>query len=581
MRPSMLLVVFFSIALIGGAGLFYYQYRLPDVEFMGRDFNERLLKIDSLDSSVSEYALRSRVSIDNNYDTLVRATVLLDRSIRDLKDTYFNDPRMQGTLLENKFIAFENELETKKDLIESFKSHNSVLRNSEKYAPLVGRELMLAAEKQGLPEVAKLYSEVVLAVLEYARPGQASNAGLIKELQLKIPDTENQLSSELLSKIIELANHISTVVEEKEQTDAYLAKALTSTTDTQLEDLSLSWSSWLSEINIQRQNFIYAIMVYIALLLLFTGYIALKLRGLYLSLDGEVAQRTAEVKQAYEDLSQSEKQLMQSEKMASLGQLVAGVAHEINTPLGYITCNLDTVRLNVNELKAILNSSRLIYEVVRQKPLNTKKLGEAIKTNVDAYREIRKHDTLGGIEELLNDSSYGLNEISQLVSSLKDFSRLDSSNTSEVDVHSGLDTTIKICGSQIGERELVRFYADDLPNIECVPAQLNQVFMNILVNATQATDRKDGRIEVATRKTDEGIKIIFTDNGVGMDEETRSRMFDPFFTTKDVNEGTGLGMSISYKIIKSHGGDILVQSELGEGTEITIMLPKTQEPKNA
>lgn len=581
MRPSMLLVVFFSIALLGGAGLFYYQYQLPDVEFMGRDFNERLLKIDSLDSSVSEYALRSRVGLDNNYDMLVRATKLLDRSIDELKATYFNDAKMQGTILGTKFTGFENELETKNDLIESFKSHNSVLRNSEKYAPLVGRELMLAAENQGLPAIAKLYGEVVLAVLEYARPGQPLNAGSLRELLNKIPDTENQLSPEYLSKIIELANHIGTVIEEKEQTDVYLGKALTSTTDTQLEELSLSWSSWLAEINIQRQNFIYAVMAYIAMLLLFTGYIALKLRGLYVSLDGEVAQRTAEVKKVYEDLNQSEKQLMQSEKMASLGQLVAGVAHEINTPLGYITCNLDTVRLNVNELKAILNSSKLLSEVVTQKPLNTKKLGEVIKTHIKAYREIRQHNTFGGIEELLNDSSYGLNEISQLVTSLKDFSRLDSSNTSEVAVHSGLDATLKICSSQIAEREIVKSYADDLPNIECVPAQLNQVFMNILINAAQATDNKGGKIVIETQTNKDGIEIIFKDNGQGMDEETCSRMFDPFFTTKDVDEGTGLGMSISYKIIRSHGGDISVQSEPGEGTEITVSLPKTQEQKNA
>lgn len=576
MKPSMLLVGFFALALIGGAGLFYYQYQLPDVEFISRDVNERLLKIDSLDSSVSEYALRSRSGVDNNYDSLVRSTTLLDRAIEALEFTYFNDPAIQDSLLVNQFIGFRNELESKKDLIEYFKSHNSVLRNSEKYAPLVGRELAIAAEKQGLQEVAKFYRDTVIEVLEYARPGQRKNAESLKALMMIIPDTETKMPAEFNSRIIEFAKHIATVIEEKVQTDSYLRKALLSTSDSQLEDLSKAWSSWLSAFDRGQEQFDIAVLIYISLLLIFTGFIAVKLKGLYSSLDGEVALQTAEVKKAYEELNQSEKQLMQAEKMASLGQLVAGVAHEINTPLGYITCNLDTVRINMDELKAILNSSRMMSKVVSQKPLDTKKLGAVVKSNVIAYREIHKRGTIPGIEELLKDSSYGLNEISELVKSLKDFSRLDSSDTSRVDIYTGLDATIKICSSSIGSRELVRSYASDLPEIECMPAQLNQVFMNILNNAAQATDEKDGIIEIETYRTEDGIKILFKDNGHGMDGEVRSRMFDPFFTTKDINKGTGLGMSISYKVIKSHGGEISVESEPGRGTQIHILLPTAQ-----
>jgi len=577
MKPSRLLLVFFSLALIGGGGLIYYQYRLPDVKFISQDVNERFLRIDGLDSSVSEYALRSRAGLDNNYDLLVSNTILLDRAISDLELTYFTDPAMQGTLLGKEFAGFRTELEIKNDLIENFKSHNSVLRNSEKYAPSVGRELMLAAENNALPELAKFYSSVVLELLEYGRTGLAGNEESLRASLGKIADTEGRMPAEYLSRIIEFTNHVSTVIEEKMQTDSYLSKALSSTSDARLGDLSRAWSNWIAEINKEQEFFDATILLYIISLLIFTGYIAVKLRGLYFSLDEEVEYQTSEVKKAYEELNQSERQLMQAEKMASLGQLVAGVAHEINTPLGYITCNLDTVRLSMDDLKTILSSSRMMSEIVSQTPLDTKKLGAAVKCNVIGYREIRKRNTISGIDELLKDSSYGLNEISQLVTSLKDFSRLDTNDTSKIGVHAGLDATLKICQSGVGSRKLVKNYARDLPNIECMPAQLNQVFMNIINNAAQATDEKNGVIEIQTKKRQNGINITFKDNGHGMDENTRSRMFDPFFTTKDVNEGTGLGMSISYKIIKSHGGEISVESETDGGTQITVFLPISQQ----
>lgn len=573
MKPSVLLIIFLLLAAGGGGGLFYYEYQLPDVDFVRRDVNERLLKIDNLDSSVNEYALRSRVNIDNNYDNLVRVTLLLDREIRELETDYFSVANMQETLLQRHFTALKNALETKNDLIENFKSHNSVLRNSEKYAPLVGRELMFAAEDRNLTEAARLYREISYGSMHYAKPGSEANVGVLTDLLYKIPETESLLPSEFLTRIIELTNHIATVIAEKDQTDAYLSKVLSSETDIRLEDLSKSWSGWLDGLNAEREYFNSAVLVYIVMLLLFTGLIATRLRSLYSSLDQEVEKQTAKVEQVYEELSQSEKNLMQSEKLASLGQLVAGVAHEINTPLGYINCNLDTVRSNMTSMGSLINASSRMSKLVSIKPLDSKKLIQLVKSNVLAYRKLARNGAMNDINELLTDSTDGLQEISNLVSSLKDFSRLDNSGATLTDVHPGLDATIKICASELGERELIKSYADDLQKIECMPAQLNQVFMNILNNAAHATDEADGIIEIETSNTESGIKICFMDNGRGMDESTQSRMFDPFFTTKEVNAGTGLGMSISHKIIENHGGEIQVKSEPGNGTQISLLLP--------
>lgn len=573
MKPSILLSLFFVIVLGGGAALFYYQHQLPDTEFMAGDISERLLTIDGLDSKVSEYALRSRVNLDTNYDALVNATVKLSRAVQDLEKTYFNNSSMQGSLLEQRFTDFKSEVISKNDLVESFKSHNSVLRNSEKYTPIVGRELVLAAEREGLSDIARFYSEVVLSVLQYARQGEDVDAAPLNSLLSQIPATETKMPAEHLSSIIEFTNHVETVIEEKPQTDLYLISALSSTSDNSMEQVSQSLNAWLSGYRENQGKFKLATMAYILLLLVFIGVIAFKLRNLYLSLDNEVAVRTEEIKLAYEDLKKSERQLMQTEKMASLGLLIAGVAHEINTPLSYISSNIETVKANMAEMDGMMTSAEMMSKEVSKSPSDKQALVGLIKRIVIAYRNLIKRETLSDIDELLKDSSYGLNEISQLVNSLKDFSRLDSSNTQQADIHENLDATIKICGHVLGNRELVKTYDDDFPKVECMPGQLNQVFMNIITNAAQATKEEKGIIEIETKSTDNDVHIIFKDNGYGMDEETLGRIFDPFFTTKEVNEGTGLGMSLTYKIVNNHGGDINVVSEPDKGAQFTIRLP--------
>ncbi|WP_426415275.1 DAHL domain-containing protein [Aestuariirhabdus sp. LZHN29] len=574
MKPSTLLIVFFLLALGGGSALFYYETQLPDIDSIGSDVNERLLQIDGLDSSVSELALRSRIRLDTNYDALVSSTTQLDSAIEKLESDYFGDDSMEGSLVQQRFVAFRSELENKKDLIENFKSHNSVLRNSERYAPLVGRELMAVAEEQGLAEVARFYSNVVFSVMDYATQGQLTSADDLRAQIGQIPETEALLPAESLSRIIEFTNHVATVVEEKRQTDRYLASALGSTSDARMGELVEAFGAWQVSKGEAQQQFMFALTAYIALLLLFSGLIAFKLRSLYVSLDAQVAERTAQVEEVFEDLQNSEKQLMQTEKMASLGQLVAGVAHQINTPLGYISSNIDTVKANLSEVTSLYQIAGLMEREATRKPADRAKLSELMKRNILLYRKIKQSESMQDVNELLDDSGHGLKEIAQLVDSLREFSRAESGDAQPADIHQGLEATLKICGHVIGERKVVTRYDEALPLVTCMPAQLNQVFMNVLTNAAQATQTDSGEIVIETRATDDGVEILFRDNGMGMDPVTQSRMFDPFFTTKGVNEGTGLGMSICYKIMQSHGGEIVVRSEPGQGTEICLQLPR-------
>ncbi|MBO6752950.1 MAG: HAMP domain-containing histidine kinase, partial [Spongiibacter sp.] len=254
------------------------------------------------------------------------------------------------------------------------------------------------------------------------------------------------------------------------------------------------------------------------------------------NLEGVVAERTQDLSQALDDLRLQQAQLIQSEKMASLGQMVAGVAHEINTPLGYANSNVSIVR----ELVA------------------------SMEEQIDG--ESREE-----FDMLLGDAQYGLEQIAELVMSLKNFSRVDRSHTELFDLNDGVETSLKICQNQIKDLVVEKQFAE-LPDISCAPSQLNQVFLNLINNAAQAMGGQ-GTLTVTTERDGDNAVVKVRDTGCGMDADTVAHIFEPFFTTKPVGEGTGLGLSIVFRIIEDHGGQITVESQPGEGTEFRVSLP--------
>jgi len=572
-NTSKLLILFFMLAVLGGIGLFYLEYQLPDQDIVDRDVNERLLKIDSLDSSISELALRNRANIDTNYDMLVRNMGMLDRAVDELESTYFSQSEMKNSLLENRFLGFKSELEIKRDLIENFKSHNSVLRNSEKYTPIVGAKLIAVAQQNELTNISELYNRVVIAVLEFTKQGSTTEIQEVKPFVSDITATEKAMPSDSVSQIIEFTNHVSKAIDAKTQADLYLNKALLTTSDSRIEDLSKAWGVWQVENNHAQEKFRIYMGLYVLSLLALISFIVYKLRQLYSSLDSEVAVRVEEVKTAYKKLQQSEKQLIQTEKMASLGQLVAGVAHEINTPLGYVSSNVDVLKLSLKKIGDVFNVIDKLSDEISSGSKDKVKLSAFVKKIIMQHRELKEQNLLPKLNSLLDDSSYGVHEMSNLVTTLKDFSRIEDGDIVQADIHDGLESTIKMCSSVMGKRKIVKQFANDLPKIECMAAQLNQVFMNLLTNAAQATDPETGLITMSTSASESNVKIVFRDNGIGMDGNTLNHVFDPFFTTKETGQGVGLGMSISYKIIQNQRGKMFIESAVGKGTVVTIQLP--------
>jgi len=307
--------------------------------------------------------------------------------------------------------------------------------------------------------------------------------------------------------------------------------------------------------------------------LFFFGY---QIRKSFLSLEQQVADRTAEIKTAYDDLQESQEQLIQSEKMASLGQMVAGVAHEINTPLGYVNSNIGTLKLNLTDLSEIMSDVKALLGTIETPQRDNKVITQKLMTTLRNYKRLEAQELVDESTQLLEDGSYGLSEISKLVTSLKDFARLDRQTTEQINVHDCIESSLTIASNHIRDNNVsvVRDF-NELPKIACFPSKLNQLFLNIITNACQAMKQNGGELLVRSYVSNEEIHLEFADQGIGMDEETQQKMFDPFFTSKEIGEGTGLGLSIAYKIIEAHGGRIEVSSQLTKGTKLTIILPIT------
>lgn len=288
----------------------------------------------------------------------------------------------------------------------------------------------------------------------------------------------------------------------------------------------------------------------------------------------ELEQKNWELKKAYDELENAQSQVIQQEKMASIGQLAAGVAHEINNPIGFIISNLDSLRRYTSK---IANFFKVQDEAVNAlaKICEKENTVELFSEISEAKRALKidyiMHDTV----ELLDETLDGAERVKNIVQGLKGFARMNNESML-ANINEGIESTMHIIWNEIKYKAILVKDLGDIPLTKCNPGQLNQVFMNILVNAAQAIDVK-GDIHVKTWAENGSIFVSIGDTGSGMSQEALSKIFDPFYTTKEVGKGTGLGLSISYDIIKKHGGEIKVESKVGKGTTFIIQIPIIEE----
>ncbi|WP_321491301.1 ATP-binding protein [uncultured Desulfobacter sp.] len=264
-------------------------------------------------------------------------------------------------------------------------------------------------------------------------------------------------------------------------------------------------------------------------------------------------------------------QLTQTDKLASIGQLAAGIAHEINNPVGYVTSNLNSLEEYLSDIRKLIVLDQALIKRLEGTPL-TEALTDMVKTIKEYVRKIDLDYLQKDMDELIKDCIDGLDRIKKIVIDLKDFAHPGKKDIEFVDVNACIEATLNVAANELKYKTTVHKDLKDVPLVKGIPQQLNQVFLNILVNAAQAIE-KTGEIRIRTWQENSDVKLSISDTGSGIDPENISKIFDPFFTTKEVGKGTGLGMNIAYNIIQQHEGCIAVESEPGKGTTFTISLP--------
>lgn len=263
-------------------------------------------------------------------------------------------------------------------------------------------------------------------------------------------------------------------------------------------------------------------------------------------------------------------QLVQSEKMASLGQLAAGVAHEINNPIGFVASNVSTLTDYTGVFAELLT---LYGEMTAAFPDSANDRVQELQGQIAKIRDDEDIDfVLEDVRDLLSESADGLVRVKEIVQDLKSFARLDEADVKSVDINAALESTLKVAANELKYHcKVVRDFGE-IPHVKCHAGQVNQVFLNLLVNAAQAIEEA-GTVTVQTRLVGDKVLVRIMDDGVGIEPEHLQNIFTPFFTTKPVGKGTGLGLSVSYNIIEQHGGHIDVESEVGYGTTFAVQLP--------
>lgn len=596
-----------ATAVLAVAGFGYLAVAVQNLE-QGRESEVRgeLRSLEALGARFNEEIARARLYVDVQQDDLLQhlermrdLAARLEQGDTPLRDL---DPAVDRAL--DGYLAA---LRDKITLAAEYESRNLSLINALELIPWHSNEILDAlavdepadesaaeavdetAEETTYAETRALVVRLNKEILAYGILPRPENLERVEDLLYELGHASPDLPGEVQNPLVKLSSLGNAVLMQKPWVQANMEKLLNHPVDESLASLQSAYNDYRAAQLARAGQFRWLLLAYAATLLLGLAWLGWRLRDSYRSLDRanaqlqqanqqleeKVAERTRHLERTLEELKASQTQLIQSEKMASLGQMVAGVTHEINTPLGYVRSNNDIVAESLSEMEALLHAYRETLALLNSPDADLDEAARAMQELEALQAEVDPETLAGELRQLLGDSRHGLGQISELVGDLKDFSRLDRSRSESVDLNAGLDSALKICRNMLKDRiQVVRHYGD-LPAVECAPSQINQVFLNLISNAAQAIDG-EGRITLHTRHERDRVVVRIRDTGCGMDAETRERIFDPFYTTKPVGEGTGLGLAICYRIVSEHGGRIVVASAPGKGTEFAVVLPVRQ-----
>lgn len=614
-KTTSVLIVAIILALLTGVLIYLYTQSQSIKSQTYNRVNDNLRSLKQLNAEWDVNVLRSKVGSNLHYDPLTSPQTL----ILMLKDDIGT---LTGQLEQNAAILptvnkFQEAIQNKLNLVEDFKSQHAIFKNSLSFIPTAVEQLQTTInDRLKIENVERLQFNRQQIPLKL--PSGSLNQSKTKVLQLQ---TLQSQSSELLTELLKynlapdetVKSQVESLLSELEkasdkhgevisaQASVLLAHSRTMLKQRVIEgeilaDLdAIPIVSLNNELNqLLNDNFDQALgeqnqyrrylMIYAGLLLLLLSYAAYRLLRAFRelksaneNLEQHVAERTSELNQTLKHLKESQAQLVQSEKMASLGQMVAGITHEINTPLAYVKSGLEITRMRLGEIGELVDASSTLNKTLSDENSSDEAIHQQLQTLGELSTELEENQTMSETKGLLKDGIHGMDEIGEIITSLKNFSRMDRAKVAAFNVNEGLESTLKIANNIVKYKAVHKQYGELRP-ITCAPSSINQVFLNLITNAAQATD-EDGEILLSTTQLEDSVKIEVRDNGKGISAENVKKIFDPFFTTKEIGQGTGLGLSIVQRIISEHGGTISVDSTEGAGTCFTIILPNntTQE----
>jgi len=544
---------------------------------------ESIRNLQSLDKGMLLLIYQSRYDAEFDNDELFDTNEQISEEFDNLRYEALYNEIQQSASLNTSISQFEEYFNTRKVSLEEYIGSNVDISNSLINISILTYQL---TDEQSIGSNASFESISFQALLGKIN-ALIYDVVIGEELQKEVLENDrNQLitigdeysfeNQERTQGLIgDFVSDINTILANYQPSKEQFGKLNSLNASQLLNDIEDQYTVYHNEAITKSNQFRNALLIYGLCLLTALLFFAWQIRKNYLYMGQQVAEQTKEIKEAYDDLKESQEQLIQSEKMASLGEMVAGVAHEINTPLGYVTSNVDILKVNFEDIETLIKMLGETTDEMRKDERDKQMIRNKLSATIKLYEKLEANVLAEENIQLLSDGAYGLTEISKLVTSLKDFARLDRQNTEQIDVHDCIENSVIIASNHIKGNNVTvtKEYDEEIPKITCFPSKLNQLFLNIITNACQSMKEKGGTLAISTTKHSDKMTIRFQDEGCGMDEETKQRMFDPFYTSKDIGEGTGLGMSIAYKIIEAHHGSINVESTIGEGTAIDVCLP--------
>ena len=581
------------LGLLLAAALMYTYLLTQDYDTAGYFEDVALLRqIKQLDAHWELDAMKSHIGLNQNYDPLVdslRDMSALPQHLSALEAA----PRPDDAgRLRAAIAAYQLALKDKAALVDAFKSHNAVLRNSLTFLPTAVDDIeLLAGGAQSNSPVKTAANRVLQATLTYNQIPSDEERREAEDEQAGLSALAGGLPPEMRERVDILSMHAAAILNEHPLVSRLLNQIAEVPTAARIDDinnlLSVEQKRAVQQLQTYRRFLsllaaaLIGLLLYAALRLMRSHAIINRVNGelqhVNEHLERRVRERTDELVQTNARLQaemgerkQLESRLVQSEKLASIGQLAAGVAHEINNPLAFLSSNFDMLEQYLARLFQMLAA----YEEAEASVASPEAAAHIGQTRTRVDLAYLKED----IPVLVAESRDGMDRVGKIVRDLKDFSHVECEQDWKwADLRAGLASTLNIVASDLREAADVVTDYGAMREIECLPSQLNQVFMNLMLNAAQAIGPERGRITIRSGGAGDEVWVEISDTGCGIPDHVLPRIFDPFFSTKGIGKGTGLGLSLSYGIVRNHRGRIDVETAAGKGSTFRVTLPVSRQ----